>query len=166
MQVDEIRSQLLKLDTHQINMDLNGYTTLLKECVQRKEMRASVFIYDDMKRCGYTPDEDVYQLLNALHSRDLPENDTLMISPPQKGVLQPRRRIHKIMKGHLYSENYEAACEEYLKPIIEFLKNNPEKKSLNKDRLIPLITKELGIDKRSVRYVMTKLKRTNFLYVK
>ena len=87
-------------------------------------MTAVVFLYDSMKNNNITPDQNTYNLINKLHSKTIPENSNIYIKNINPIALKPRRRIHKIMKGHFYSANYNNALKNKDR-VINYLDKNP-----------------------------------------
>ena len=93
-------------------MDMNGHKTFKKTYI-----------------------EEVYNIIKRLHHKTLPENNTIHI-PSNTRQLQPRRRIHKIIKGYDYSDNYNEALE-FTDIIKNCINNHPELKSeMNRNKLI------------------------------
>ena len=84
--------------------NINEFNNLINECVMRHEMIAVVYIYDYIILNKYKPNIDTYTLINKLHSKTIKENRSLIIPDNGKRKLEPRRRIHKIMKGYNYSQ--------------------------------------------------------------
>tara|TARA_Y100000389_G_scaffold163876_1_gene167320 strand:- start:2787 stop:3290 length:504 start_codon:yes stop_codon:yes gene_type:complete len=144
-------------------LDEKQYHEILSACAMLGEMRACVFVYDHMLSKKIKPTTETINILQKVHSKTVVENDTLLRHSRDTSKLLPRRRIHKIVKGANYSENYNEACDKYLGSIKEFLETDVSLKQLHKNKLIPRISTELSIPERHVRYVVTKLKRTKYL---
>ncbi len=89
-------------------------------------MEAVVYLYDNMIKNKIKPNEYTFKLINRLHSKTIKENNKIYIKNLDRtNKLQPRRRIHKIMKGHNYSAKYNNA-KKYETKVIEFLDNNSD----------------------------------------
>ena len=101
---------------------VSEYNALLSKLVQKREMAAVVFVYDMMKRHGVTPNHHTFSLIDRLHSKTVPENRTISVPQLQARSLQPRRRIHKIMKGHQYTHKYDQAVRLHAKAAKAFCK--------------------------------------------
>ena len=80
----------------------------------------------------------------------------------QKKQLEPRRRIHKIMKGYYYSANYENA-KIYVPKVKAFLSINKEFKDQPRIKLAKTISKGCNISFNEARYLITSLKREGYL---
>ena len=159
--------EILKSDVYRLydeanKYSLNQYNNLIKRCVQTYEMAAVVFIYDQMNTNGIKPDEYTFKLIDKLHSKTCKENNKIYIKNQNVGKLKPRRRIHKIMKGHNYSKNYNAALE-HLDKVKQYVQENPDVKYLGRIALAKRISKKCSISFNDARYIITNLKRTKFL---
>ena len=75
-------------------------------------MEAVVYVYDKIKSHGLTPSKETFKIIDPLHSKTIPENKNLLV-PKELGkkTLAPRRRIHKIMKGHNYTDKHTEAMK-------------------------------------------------------
>ena len=142
--------------------DLALWNELLGACAQRRELRACVLVYDAMV-VRKVPLDRAFVILDTVHSKTVKEQDTLLVGPVDPGKLPAKRRIHKIMKGYHYSANYNAACNAHLMGITGYLNQHPDLKTLHKDRLGKLLSRECNVPIKDVKYVITKLKRTKFL---
>ena len=159
--------EILKSDVYRLydevnKYSLNQYNNLIKRCVHAHEMAAVVFIYDHMGANGVRPDEFTFKLIDKLHSKTIKENNEIYIKNQNVGKLKPRRRIHKIMKGHNYSKNYNAALE-HLDKVKKYVLENPDVKYLGRIALAKRISKKCDISFNDARYIITNLKRTKFL---
>ena len=157
-----LKSEVYKLYDEAFTLNLEQYNNLLKKCVDNYEMAAVVFIYDHMKDNNVEPDEKTFNLINRLHSKSVQENNEIYIKNQNFGKLKPRRRIHKIMKGHNYSKNYNAALI-HLDKVKKYVLDNPDVKYLGRITLAKRISKKCGINFNEARYIITNLKRTKFL---
>lgn len=144
-------------------LTLDQYNRLLKECVHYREMAAVVFVYDHMLKSKTKPTETTFKLIEKLHSKTVPESTEIYIKFRKSSALQPRRRIHKIIKGHNYSDSYNDALV-HLDKVQLFLRGNPRiKATANRHKLAKKISQGCQISVRDARYIVTKLKRTKFL---
>ena len=107
--MDALQKALNQLDDNNAEKNITYFNTLIKSCVERHEMTAVVYIYDVMRVQKVLPTEYTYQLIELLHSKTALENNSLRIKIQTSGKLQPRRRIHKIIKGYHYSKNYNGS---------------------------------------------------------
>jgi pentatricopeptide repeat protein len=145
------------------NKSLEYYNSLLKKCIEYKEMRATVYVYDDMLENNIKPNDNTFKIIDKLHSKTVPEFSRIYIKNFNKNSLQPRRRIHKIMKGHNYSKNYNNALIN-LDKVKLYLDKNPEHKSVqNRHKLAIIIAKNCNVSINDSRYIITKLKRIKYL---
>ena len=78
-----------------------------------------------------------------------------------KKKLQPRRRIHKIMKGYNYSENYNNALQ-HMDKVKNYIKLNPHVKEYPRIKLAKNIAKNCNITFNESRYIITNLKKIKF----
>ena len=138
------------------------WNELLVACTCRRELRACVLIYDAMV-ARKVPLSQAFAILDTVHSKTIEERDTLLLGPVDMGKLAAKRRIHKIMKGYHYSHNYNTACVKHLAGVTAHLNKNPELKTLHKDKLCKILSRDCGVPVKDVKYVITKLKRTRFL---
>ena len=84
---------------------LDDFHKLLQECVDNHEMKCVVYVYDTMINKKINPTDNTYEIINKLHSKTIKENNSISIPNLSFGpTLQPRRRIHKIMKGYFYKK--------------------------------------------------------------
>ena len=109
MELYDLQNEINKLYDKNYKLKTVDYNYLLHNTTKFKEMEATVFIYDHMIFNNVKPDSDTYDLINRLHSKTIYENNKIYIKKSLKKKLKPRRRIHKIMKGYNYSENYQEA---------------------------------------------------------
>ena len=160
--------ELLKQDIELLynpnnKLTIGEYNKLLERCVYFKEMGAVVFIYDTILKNHLKPTKDSFNIIEKLHSKTIPESSKINIRGSNPKALQPRRRIHKIIKGHNYTDNYTQAMV-YLESVKNYLNIHPEVKSIsNRHKLAKNISNHCKISVRNVRYIITKLKRTRFL---
>ncbi len=143
--------------------DIDEYLEILNDCVQQQEFKAAVFIYDHIKSNNIKPTKEVYHLIEKLHSKTLKNNDTLII-PTTGKHLDPRRRIHKIIKGYNYSSNYNSALQ-HIDAVKDYLiknKANDMPSIENKNKLAKYISNNCNINIKDAKYIVTNLKRTKF----
>ncbi len=144
------------------SLSYDFYKSLITAAVNQKEFAATVFLFDNMKTNNLKPKEDIYTIINKLHSKTLPENKKIKLPIDNKRKLQPRRRIHKIMKGHNNKEAYDNAknnsnlVKEYLLKHKEIAKMN------NRIVMAKKIKQNCDIDMKQIRFIITHLKRTKF----
>ena len=100
--LEDLKQKIYNLYKPGIKLSLNEYNNLIKLCVDINEMAAVVFIYDNMIENKISPDKNTYNLINKLHSKTIRENNEIYIKNQNIGKLNPRRRIHKIIKGYNY----------------------------------------------------------------
>lgn len=160
--MEKLKTDVYSLYDDNNKFSLNQYNNLLKRCVYAHEMAAVVFIYDHMNSNGVKPNEFTFKLIDKLHSKTIKENNEIYIKNQNVGKLKPRRRIHKIMKGHNYSKNYNAALE-HLDKVKLYVTENPDVKYLGRIALAKRISKKCNISFNDARYIITNLKRTKFL---
>ena len=140
---------------------IDEYTSLLTDCVAAKEFGATVYIYDHLLKNKLKATNEIFQLINKLHSKTLPENNRIKV-PIAKPCLQPRRRIHKIMKGHLYTDQYNNALKN-VEEVKSFLNKNPSIATIgDRIKMAKLITKNCDVNFKDARYIITHLKRKKF----
>ena len=141
--------------------DINKLNDLLKKCANIYELEAVVYIFDYMKQNKYTPNETTYKILDTLHSKNIPDKDTLNVPNNGKTKLQPKRRIHKIMKGYYYSKALKNKDI-----VINYLKNNEynyDGKDKKKEKmLINLLKLECKLPVSDIRHILTYLKRQKY----
>ena len=162
MDIDLLKKTIYALYDTNNSYELEKYNLLIKRCVELYEMGAVVFLYDNMKYHKITPNSDTYNSINKLHSKTCPEKKLIYIRDNGKKKLQPRRRIHKIMKGYSYSENYNNALQ-YIGKVKNYIKSNPHIKEYPRIKLAKTISKKCGISFNDSRYIITNLKKTKFL---
>ena len=141
---------------------LDKYNSLITECVNKNEMAAVVFLYDNMKYHNINPNKYTYQTINKLHSKTCVENNLIYIKDQDKGKLKPRRRIHKIMKGYNYSDNYNNALKN-VDLVKSYIILHPEVRQYNRIKMAKNISTNCDITFDDVRYIITNLKKTKFL---
>lgn len=143
-------------------LNLIQYHQLLERCVQGQEFAATVYVYDHLLAKGLKPEKETFQIIERLHSKTLPEKNTIYLKPDGKKKLQPRRRIHKIIKGYHYSDNYNAA-KVYIPKVKAFLAINLKYKQEPRIKLAKIISRGCHISFNDARYIITSLKREGFL---
>ena len=155
-----LKEQINQMECSDKPFNLDDYNNLIKQCADKYEMAAVVYIYDYMKAKKVEPNDDTFKYISKLHSKTVNEHNRLDIK--MFNSLKPRRRIHKIMKGHEYSGKYQNALE-HLDKVKSYLDKNPEYKVFDKIRLIKILSENCDIDKNTARYIITNLKKTKFL---
>lgn len=140
-------------------LSLSEYNKLLVETTDQREFAATVFIYDHMKNNAVEPTKETFQIIERLHSKTIPENKKIILKWDGKTRLTSRRRIHKIIKGHKYGDNYNEA-KQYIGKVEEYLNKNPEVKSYARIKMARSISNNCNITFDEARYVITNLKRT------
>ena len=141
---------------------LDEYNGLIKQCVGMFEMAAVVFLYDNMKFHKINPTNETYNLINKLHSKTCPDNNKIIIKDQNNKKLKPRRRMHKIMKGHNYSNNYSMALK-YSELVKSYIILHPEIRKYNRIKMAKVISSNCNVEFDNVRYIITNLKKTKFL---
>ena len=139
---------------------------LFKISTRLYEFSATVFLYDNMLKKKCNIGKDIFNIIEYLHRKKSPENNTIIVpSYTNSRQLQPRRRIHKIMKGYHYSTNYKKALQSK-DIILNCINNNPELKSeMNKNKLSNRLSKLCDVPLQDIRYIITNLKRTKSQYI-
>ena len=163
MEIEEL-SKLIESTYTRKNISLNEYNNILKSCVYHKEMEATVYIYDEILKKSITPNSYTYSLINKLHSKTIPESNRIKIKYQEaKRRLAPRRRIHKIMKGHNYSDKYNNA-KIHEEKVRTFLDNNQNYKVMieKRNKLAKIISKNCNISFNDARFIITSLKRKKY----
>lgn len=163
MDIDNIQSKLYFLQHNRFST-LDHYHEVLRSCVNLREMEAVVYVYDKIKSHGLTPSKETFEIIDPLHSKTILENKNLRI-PKELGkkTLAPRRRIHKIMKGHYYTDKHTEAMK-YVEKVKGFLDNYPDyKKHKNRFFLAETIQSHIHIPLDICRVIVTHLKRTKYL---
>lgn len=162
MSSSELRCRVQKLIYAPLK-SADEYNTLLKQLVQKREMAAVVFVYDMMKKHSVNPTRYTFTLIDKLHSKTIPEGRTITVPQLQRRSLQPRRRIHKIMKGYHYTRRYEQAVREYATVVKAYLRTHSDSVPVHKRiKLAKMLAKKLGMSFDNARFVITHLKRTKF----
>ena len=162
--MEKLKEIIHKLYNNKLQLNLNEYNSLLYQCVSNYEMAAVVFLYDKMKLNGIIPNEETFKLIDKLHSKKCPENNNIYIPGQNVGKLKPRRRIHKIMKGHNYSDNYQNALQ-HLDKVKQYIFTNPDVKYYSRIKFAKHLSKKCEISFDNARYIITNLKRTKFLKI-
>ena len=160
--ITTLKNQVYKLYDNTYKLTLEQYNNLIKSCVNNYEMAAVVFIYDHMKNNNTSPNDETYNLISKLHSKTVQENNEIYIKNQNVDKLQPRRRIHKIIKGYNYSDNYKNALI-HLDKVKTYLDNNPDIKLYPRIKLANTISKKCSITLNDARYIITNLKKTKFI---
>jgi len=144
-------------------MDITEYNKIIDQLTKMQEFKATVFVYDHMKNNKVTPNQTTMDMINRLHSKTLPENSNIKVELDNSiKRLRPRRRIHKIMKGYNYSDNYNDAVNKHLDAVEKYLANHTELKTKNKIYVSKQLSKECNITTKDAKYVVTYLKRRNY----
>ena len=155
--------QVILHDLSKYCSTIKDYHNILKQCCDRRECAASVYVYDKMKEKGFQPNHETYKILDPLHRKDLIESNQLHLPVTKMRSLQPKRRIHKIMKGYATKNNYSKAME-HKQTVIDFLNKHPDIKHNPKRHWVAKqISKNCNLDVRTVRYIVTHLKRIKFI---
>ena len=161
MQNNMLQTNINALLSTQTNLSIDDYTLLMKECVDALEFKAAVFVYDHILLHKLKPTKNIYELLSKLHSKTLKNNDSIVI-PSTGRSLDPRRRIHKIIKGYNYSDNYNNALQ-HLDKVKSYLCSAKDVPSIeNKNKLAKYISTNCNICIKDAKYIVTNLKRTTF----
>ena len=160
--MEYLKNDIYELYDETIRLNLEQYNNLINKCVQFNEMAAVVYLYDRMKNQGIKPTEYTFTLINKLHSKTCKESNIIYIKNQNVNKLAPRRRIHKIMKGYNYSDNYNNALK-HLDKVKNVLNLKPNIKTYGRIKLAKTLEKECGITFNEARYIITNLKRTKFL---
>ena len=160
--MEELKQQVYSLYDSNNKLSLEEYNYLIGQCVEKRELAAIVFLYDHMKSKDIPPNKETFNLINRVHSKTVQENNNILIKTLNIRQLKPKRRIHKIMKGHNYSKNYQKALI-HIDKVKEYVKNNPDVKYLDRIHLAKDISKNCKISLIDSRYIVTNLKKTKFL---
>ena len=161
LQGNMLQDNINALLSSQKNITMVEYILLMKKCVDALEFKAAVFVYDHILSNKLKPSKDIYGLLDKLHSKTLKNNDSIII-PSTGRTLDPRRRIHKIMKGYNYSDNYTSALH-HLDKVKSYLHSAKDVPSIeNKNKLAKYISVRCNICIKDAKYIVTNLKRTKF----
>jgi pentatricopeptide repeat protein len=141
--------------------DINKFNNLLKKCASVYELEAVVYIFDYMKQHKYKPDERTYKILDTLHSKKIEDKSSLIFPTTNKRKLQPKRRIHKIMKGY----NYSMALKNK-DVVINYLTNheyNYDGKDKKQEKvLINVLKVACKLPVSDIRHILTYLKRQKY----
>ena len=155
--------EYLQIEINNINNfnNIGDLNDILKECVNLNEMRAIVYIYDYIKLHKLIPTDYTYELINKMHSKTIKENNNLIIPDNNINNLQPRRRIHKIMKGYNYSNALKNKDI-----IINYLNNNnyeyDGKNNKLKNKLINEIYSNSTVSISDIKHIITYLNRQKY----
>jgi len=163
MQLEYLDNQVQNIENIE-NKTLAFYNNLIYNCTKYNEMEAVVYLYDHMIKNNIKPNEEIYKSINRLHSKTIKENNQIYIKNLNRTKrLAPRRRIHKIMKGHLYSAKYNNA-KKHEEKVRQFLDNNNQYKTIVKQRikLAKIISKHCNIPFNDARFIITSLKRQKY----
>jgi hypothetical protein len=162
MEIEILKTKIYKLYDLSQSYTLGEYNSLIEECTNNYEMAAVVFLYDNMKHHNVNPDKETYKLINHIHSKTCPENNQIYIKEQNKGKLKPRRRIHKIIKGYNYSDNYNNALKN-AEVVKSYIIQHPEVRQYNRIKMAKNISHNCNLKFDDVRYIITNLKKTKFL---
>ena len=157
--MDQLQIQINNLDN--IKPDLDNYNNILEKCAKFHEMTALVYVYDHMKNHDVKPNNLSYKYINRLHSKTISESNKIIVKSSIGRKLEPRRRIHKIMKGYNYTDNYQNALQ-HKEKVLAFLSNHKELLEGNRIVLAKKISKECQISFNDARYIITNLKRAKY----
>jgi|TARA_B110001469_G_C9621361_1_gene309694 hypothetical protein len=160
--MEVLKTKIYNLYDLSNSYSLEEYNLLIKECVSLYEMAAVVFLYDNMKFHHINPTNETYNIINILHSKTCPDNNKIVIKDQTIKKLKPRRRIHKIMKGHNYSDNYKTALK-YTELVKSYIMLHPEIRKFNRIKMAKVISSNCDVEFDKVRYIITNLKKTKFL---
>ena len=142
---------------------LDEFHNLLQECVDNHEMKCVVYIYDTMINKKINPTDKTYQIINILHSKTIKENNSITIPNQSFGrTLQPRRRIHKIMKGYFYKK--ALLKKDILISFIEKMDtiDYDGKDKKQKNQLCKKIQKNTPLSSSEVNFIIGYLNRINY----
>ena len=159
-----LQSSINSLYDKNKKISLDQYNDLLKECVLNKEFAATVFVYEHLIK-NYKPVKTTFEIIEKLHSKTIPDTNSIYIKPDGKTRLQPRRRIHKIIKGANYSDKYNGVTK-YLSIAKEYIINNPDIVNKGHNKIIKDISKACSINHSDAKLVITHLKRKGILHNK
>jgi hypothetical protein len=147
-------------------LNLEQYKNLINKATKSFEFEATIFLFDHLKQNKFSPDEEIFQMINRLHKKEIQEKNTITIpGKNEKRKLQPKRRVHKIMKGQLNKESYQEA-KNHLPAAKKLLKENPQVKEMKRFKLIDFFVKELKVEKQEAKNLVTALKRAKVLVSK
>lgn len=142
---------------------INEFHNLLEECASNYEMKCLVYVYDTMLEKKIEPTDKTYKIINNLHSKTIKENNSISIPNKNFGAsLQPRRRIHKIMKGYFYKKALlkKDIVISYLKKLDEINYDGKDKKQ--KNQLCKKIQKNTPLSSSEVNFIIGYLNRINY----
>jgi hypothetical protein len=157
---ESLQNSIDSIDKTPLNIE--QYKNLINKTTKSFEFEATIFFFDHMKQNKISPDEEIFQMINRLHKKEIQEKNTLKIPNKEKRKLQPKRRIHKIMKGQLNMNSYQEA-KNHLPAAKKLLKENPEVKEMKRFKIIDFLAKELKIEKKEAKNLVTALKRAKVL---
>jgi len=161
LSVENLKEEVYKLYNPNTKLSLDEYNNLISLCVNNFEMSAVIFIYDHMKDNKIVPSTETYNLIDKLHSKTIQESNEIYIKNQDIGKLKPRRRIHKIMKGYNYSDNYNKALVNVDK-VKNYIEINPTVIEYPRIKLAKDISKNCSISFDDARYIITNLKKTKY----
>lgn len=142
---------------------LEEYNEMIDYASRNNEFASVVFLYDHMLAHGIKPDDETFKFINRNHSKTVPEKSTIRIPSDGKKHLQPRRRIHKIMKGYNYTEKYDKA-KSYLPIVQKMFESHPEHKLVdNKIKMAKVVSRFCKIDMPLAKVVVTVMKRNKLV---
>ena len=159
--INYLQNKIDNIHTKRIILTLKEYNLLLKLAVKMYEMEAVVFLYDSIKENNLQPSSETYTYINKLHSKTIQNNSSIRIPIKNVNSLKPRRRIHKIMKGYNYTENYNKALF-HKETVKKYLHLHPELIQFHRIKLAKKISKGCKISFNDARYIITHLKRIKF----
>ena len=142
---------------------LTEFHNILQECVNNYEMKCVVYIYDTMLSKKIDPTDKTYQIINKLHSKTIKESNSINIPTQNFGrTLQPRRRIHKIMKGYFYKK--ALLKKDILISFIEKLDtvNYDGKDKKQKNQLCKKIQQNTCLSSYEINFIIGYLNRINY----
>lgn len=160
--MEELKNKIEWLYDLSNKYTLKEYNSLIKQCANNYEMSAVVFLYDNMKHHNIMPTKETYTIIDTLHSKTCIENYKIQIKDLEKHKLKSRRRIHKIMKGYHYSDNYKNALQ-YTDKVKKYILENPSIKDYYRIKLAKTLSKKCHITFDEARYIITNLKKTKWL---
>ena len=153
----------LQTELNNINAlnDINKLNDLLKKCANLYQLEAVVYIFDYMKQHKYNPDNNTYKILDTLHSKKTQDKSNLIVPKGSKKTLQPKRRIHKIMKGYNYSQALKNKDI-----VINYLTNHEYdydgKDKIKEKNLINVLKMACKLPVSDIRHILTYLKRQKY----
>ena len=151
----------IELDNITSLKSIDEFNSLLKKCANLYQLESVVYIFDYMKQHKFKPNDETYKILNTLHSKKIPDKSNLIVPKGSKKTLQPKRRIHKIMKGYNYSKALKNKDI-----VINYLTNNEyeyDGKDKKKEKaLINLLKVNCKLPVSDIKYILTYLKRQKY----